>query len=343
MKKGVGGRPKSQVWEYVEKLADGRILCKLCGLAFRGSGSRIKYHLYGIPGKGISRCPQFTTPIFKKKEEEEEEEEETTLRQSNSIHDDGTTVKSETVELPFTKKIAVGPSSVSGTEVKTETAESSATKKIDIGPFSVSHHVSAEDLKLILSLFGSSSSLRGEGQEITVVRSTHFHLTRSDFNTLKPETCLDGNVINFVVDRLTDMGNKKNKRLNWFLPLTFLPYASIYERNFKRFVVEHNIKERYMSRLMDCEKIFVPIQTGSRQSGHFYLCVVHVKKRVAEIWDSAPCYTEQNSERQEKVQNILRGLDVIFMNEIKSIFPDEWAFSKFDITMAHNIPTQTNK
>ncbi|KAJ7958537.1 Ulp1 protease family, C-terminal catalytic domain containing protein [Quillaja saponaria] len=311
MKKGVGGRPKSQVWEYVEKLADGRILCKLCGLAFRGSGSRIKYHLYGIPGKGISRCPQFTTPIFKKKEEEEEEEEETTLRQSNSIHDDGTTVKSETVELPFTKKIAVGPSSVSGTEVKTETAESSATKKIDIGPFSVSHHVSAEDLKLILSLFGSSSSLRGEGQEITVVRSTHFHLTRSDFNTLKPETCLDGNVINFVVDRLTDMGNKKNKRLNWFLPLTFL--------------------------------IFVPIQTGSRQSGHFYLCVVHVKKRVAEIWDSAPCYTEQNSERQEKVQNILRGLDVIFMNEIKSIFPDEWAFSKFDITMAHNIPTQTNK
>ncbi|KAJ7958539.1 Ubiquitin-like-specific protease [Quillaja saponaria] len=492
MKKGVGGRPKSQFWEYVEKLADGRIRCKLCGLAFRGSGSRIKYHLNGIPGKGISRCPEFTTQIVKKKNEEEEK---TTPRQSNSIQDVNTNKESENLESQPTymytpeldetlglllaspedgltydmdiwynkgvflddsvleknkafsidlnsgfviptcnislhqtedislektyqdvgiqkesKNLESLPANIStkgtdevgadilqyfekdgfigdicfkdltgisnlseacridiietvfviptsnislhqtedislektypdaGTKKELENQKSPPTSKSCKGdlsvPFSVSHHVEEDDWKLIKYVFDPSSGPSNE----TLVSSSHFHLTRSEFTTLKPENFLDGMVINIVVDRLTDLGKKKSS-LDWYLPLTFSTYVSNDLSGFKETVEQHKIRQNYMSRLADCEKIFIPIHTGPNLCGHFYLCVVRVKESIVEIWDSLPTYI---SRRVEEVKNILLGLDTIFMNDIKNNFYHGWSFAKFHIKMPENIPIQPN-
>ncbi|KAJ7958534.1 Ubiquitin-like-specific protease [Quillaja saponaria] len=221
-----------------------------------------------------------------------------------------------------------------GTKKEFENQKSRPTSKSCKGdlsvPFSVSHHVDEDDWKLIKYVFDPSSGPSDE----TLVSSSHFHLTRSEFTTLKPESFLDGMVINIVVDRLTDLGKKKSS-LDWYLPLTFSTNASNDLSGFKETVEQHKIRQNYMSRLADCEKIFIPIHTGPNLCGHFYLCVVRVKESIVEIWDSLPTYI---SRRVEK----LLGLDTIFMNDIKNNFYHGWSFAKFHIKMPENIPIQPN-
>eukprot|EP00258_Populus_trichocarpa_P029032 XP_024445051.1 uncharacterized protein LOC112324780 [Populus trichocarpa] len=74
------------------------------------------------------------------------------------------------------------------------------------GPFKVIKSTSPEDLKLINYIFYSSL----DESEI-VVHCNHNYLTRSQLRTLRPQTCLDDNVISVMSDALTLAERRKKK------------------------------------------------------------------------------------------------------------------------------------
>jgi hypothetical protein len=55
-----------------------------------------------------------------------------------------------------------------------------------------------------------------------VVHCNHNYLTRSQLRTLRPQTCLDDNVISVMSDALTLAERRKKKGyINWYLPFFF--------------------------------------------------------------------------------------------------------------------------
>ncbi|KAJ6865955.1 hypothetical protein NC652_037472 [Populus alba x Populus x berolinensis] len=147
------------------------------------------------------------------------------------------------------------------------------------GPFKVIKSTSLEDLKLINYVFYSSL----DESEI-VVHCNHNYLTRSQLRTLRPQTCLDDNVISVMSDALTLAERRKKKGyINWYLPIFFSEYAYDTSECIS-FAKKHMFRENYMSALFSCEKMYVPVFDKERR--HFYLFVLHMKKQVVEIWDS---------------------------------------------------------
>ncbi|XP_042969083.1 uncharacterized protein LOC122301766 [Carya illinoinensis] len=56
-------RPKDPLWKHVDKLGNGRFLCKFCGGQFAGGITRIKNHLSGRKGNDIKICEKVPQDI----------------------------------------------------------------------------------------------------------------------------------------------------------------------------------------------------------------------------------------------------------------------------------------
>ncbi|KAJ6859925.1 hypothetical protein NC651_036294 [Populus alba x Populus x berolinensis] len=168
------------------------------------------------------------------------------------------------------------------------------------GPFKVIKSTSPEDLKLINYIFYSSL----DESEI-VVHCNHNYLTRSQLRTLRPQTCLDDNLISVMSDALTLAERRKKKGyINWYLPIFFSEYAYDTSECIS-FAKKHMFRENYMSALFSCEK-----------------------KQVVEIWDSLakssgssvdkrlPNMFDSDTERLDVVLGLLDGNVNLCRNEL---------------------------
>ncbi|KAK9221793.1 hypothetical protein WN944_010222 [Citrus x changshan-huyou] len=115
-------------------------------------------------------------------------------------------------------------------------------------------------------------------------------------------------VIDCFVNYLTNKERAKTslEMRIWYLPTIFSQkivanMACNKKSSIEDFVKNHNIRDKYMSELAVCEKIYVPINDGS---AHWYLAVLIVKTQTVEIWDSLPSNTS-NSHREEIVRAIV--------------------------------------
>ncbi|KAL9380364.1 hypothetical protein Peur_026021 [Populus x canadensis] len=200
------------------------------------------------------------------------------------------------------------------------------------GPFKVIKSTSLEDLKLINYIFYSSL----DESEI-VAHCNHNYLTRSELCTLRPQTCLDDNVISVMSDALTLAERRKKKgSINWYLPICFAEYAYDTSECIS-FAKKHMFRENYMSALFSCEKMYVPVFDKERR--HFYLFVLHMKKQFVQIWDSL---AKSSGSSDKRLPNMLAILDILFEDDIQQNYPDGWSFASFSVDRSPNVPQQTN-
>ncbi|KAF9663186.1 hypothetical protein SADUNF_Sadunf17G0012100 [Salix dunnii] len=200
------------------------------------------------------------------------------------------------------------------------------------GPFKVIKSTSPDDLKLINYIFNSSL----DESEI-VVHCNHNYLTRSELCTLRPQTCLDDNIISIMSDALTLAERKKKGSRNWYLPICFAEYAYDTSECIS-FARKHMFRENYMSALFSCEKMYVPV--FDKERSHFYLYVLHIKKQVVEIWDSLA--KSSGSSVDNRLPSMLATLDILFEDDIEQNYPDGWSFTSFSVDRSPNVPQQTN-
>ncbi|KAF7836394.1 putative disease resistance protein [Senna tora] len=264
-----GGRPKSEIWEHVTKLDGKRVRCNHCGFEFAESAHRIKSHLSQTKYNGIRSCTQFAQP-------------KTTL---HSNQRDNSESSSKNVEEDLI------------------TLQGEQQKCKQVGPFFVSNMLDQPDLKLIQYAFNMSLDQR----EI-VFSSAYSYLNRFEFTTLKPKSLLDSQVIDTLVENLTNIERKKkNRPLNWYLPVTF--------------------------------SIFIPIHVQKNAQGHFYLYIVDLKKQEVQILDSLSQFIDKK-DRDKTTQKLLLALDELFIDDITG---KSGTFTKFHVTISEGVLSQSNE
>ncbi|KAK3204609.1 hypothetical protein Dsin_018655 [Dipteronia sinensis] len=98
------------------------------------------------------------------------------------------------------------------------------------------------------------------------------------------------------------------------------------------------LRESYMYDLRICEKIYIPIND---LLNHWYLEVVHVQKRMCEIWDSKPPRRKDDLTRLTQVQKVMQSLDIVLADKIVVAFPTTFSFTTFTMSYA-KAPEQSN-
>ncbi|KAJ6370507.1 hypothetical protein OIU76_028733 [Salix suchowensis] len=176
--------------------------------------------------------------------------------------------------------------------------------------FEVSKPTSPEDWKLIQYVFDSSLN----GSEI-VVQCKNYYLTRGELRSLRPQTWLDDNVLSTMSDAVTLVKKKMKYPVNWYLPISFAENTDD-PRKCISFAEKHRIKENYMSDLLCCEKVFVPVFDEERN--HFFLYVL------------------------QRLHNLLVSLDALFKDDIDQKYQNVWSFKDFRMERPSNVPQQPN-
>ncbi|KAJ6683289.1 hypothetical protein OIU85_007015 [Salix viminalis] len=205
--------------------------------------------------------------------------------------------------------------------------------KYMVGPFTVSKPTSPEDLKLIEYVFDSSLNW----SEI-VVQCKNYYLTRGELRSLRPRTWLDDNVLSTMSDAVTLVKKKMKYPVNWYLPISFAENTDD-PRKCISFAEKHRIKENYMSDLLCCEKVFVPVFDEERN--HFFLYVLQLKTQVVEIWDSFAA-SSQSDWGDRRLHNLLVSLDALFKDDIDQKYQNVWSFKDFRMERPSNVPQQPN-
>ncbi|KAH9726901.1 hypothetical protein KPL70_008455 [Citrus sinensis] len=192
----------------------------------------------------------------------------------------------------------------------------------------------------ISSTEGSVSCRRGDNS-----------ITRSSMRTLLPGEWIDGDVIvaayyayylGLIITMYADYKNMKEAEKDvtsprcWFLP-TYYSQAALADWSSLNFAQAAGFRDRYMSRLDTCEKIYVPINSD----GHWYMLVVDISHATATIWDSL-----ESPSRREKMINeslaILASLDFVLRQEARALFCNQFTFLNFQICRQAGLPQQPN-
>ncbi|KAH9679540.1 protein FAR1-RELATED SEQUENCE [Citrus sinensis] len=195
-----------------------------------------------------------------------------------------------------------------------------------------------EDMKLLQYIFQGELPM-----DEHIVDGISFFVSSQEMFSLAPNTWIIDTVIDCFVNYLTNKERAKTslEMSIWYLPTIFSQkivanMACNKKSSIEDFVKNHNIRDKYMSELAVCEKIYVPINDGS---AHWYLAVLIVKTQTVEIWDSLPSNTS-NSHREEIVRAI--GLDEVFLDDFLGKFHSCWDFFSFKISYPDNVPVQPN-
>ncbi|KDO39623.1 hypothetical protein CISIN_1g0475251mg, partial [Citrus sinensis] len=115
---------------------------------------------------------------------------------------------------------------------------------------------------------------------------------------------------------------------NWFLPTLFGQIVA-------------NVSGVSTIDRSDIEiSIYVPLYDGLAK--HWYLAIMNIKDKTADIWDSLPNSEIEPNHRQEIVKQNLHALDLVLFRDIAFNFPSDWYFADFDILYPNNVPIQPN-
>ncbi|KAH9679523.1 protein FAR1-RELATED SEQUENCE [Citrus sinensis] len=193
-----------------------------------------------------------------------------------------------------------------------------------------------EDMKLLQYIFQGELPM-----DEHIVDGISFFVSSQEMFSLAPNTWIIDTVIDCFVNYLTNKERAKTslEMSIWYLPTIFSQkivanMACNKKSSIEDFVKNHNIRDKYMSELAVCEKIYVPINDGS---AHWYLAVLIVKTQTVEIWDSLPSNTS-NSHREEIVRAIVAH-NFLFSNILWEGNKKNYKVPKLDVPSSYDIPS----
>ncbi|KAK9937611.1 hypothetical protein M0R45_014389 [Rubus argutus] len=211
--------------------------------------------------------------------------------------------------------------------------------KIAAGPFLVNFGTPANDIALLKFIF-----IQSDAEELKIsrlknavlARVDNTHVTREDLSSLGPQNLVDSHVINMFAAYLSSLS-----WTDWFFPTYFGDRANNYEEatGYTGWVAQTRSccgLNSLATRINDCRRIFIPMREPS-EIGHWYLLVVHVKEKKAEIVDSAPD-NRRDSDRLFAARLALNMLDSVFMTEVMTLMDDRVLFGAFDF-----VPTKVSQ
>ncbi|KAH9687490.1 hypothetical protein KPL70_014792 [Citrus sinensis] len=175
---------------------------------------------------------------------------------------------------------------------------------------------SEEDMKLLQYIFQGELPM-----DEHIVDGISFFVSRQEMFSLAPNTWIIDTVIDCFVNYLTNKERAKTslEMRIWYLPTIFSQKIvanmdSKKKSSIEDFVKNHNIRDKYMSELAVCEKIYVPINDGF---AHWYLAVLIVKTQTVENWDSLPS-NSSNSHREEIVRAIVNffSFKILYLDNV---------------------------
>ncbi|KAI9078142.1 hypothetical protein K1719_039910 [Acacia pycnantha] len=305
-----GGRPRDEVWQHVKVLEGGRrVKCNYCGYEFAASANRIKSHINKDKGKGIRVCPNFLPQSHNFASD----------NKGNSDHLKDNLLHSQGFSLDGL--IDHGKSH----EVGQIQGGAKYEERLQVGSSSVSNRENGylQVLQYVFECLSPTDKVYDSGR---------LNLNQKDFFTLKPRAFLDSSVIDVFVEILTESEKNKATPSNWYLPVMFSTAALVCdEHNFKDFVHGHKMREDYIFDQESPEKVFIPVHV-EQGTGHFYLYIFHLNKKVVEIWDSAPTFLAETA-RDETTKKLLIAMGILF---------EKVTFTEFHRKMADDILLQRN-
>ncbi|KAL9447959.1 hypothetical protein AB3S75_015437 [Citrus x aurantiifolia] len=199
------------------------------------------------------------------------------------------------------------------------------------GPYVVTSPITESQLQVVNYLFDESLD---ENQ--LLVSTEHNVVSRTAMSSLKPTKWIHSDVISMYAEYRT-MEELRNNPVGprvWFLPVYFSNSIlhSTYV-NLAPFRKGSSWANQFMPNMETCEKIFVPIHDGS---SHWFVLVINIHSRSAQIWDS-----QVSSRRKHKITQsclaVLKALDHVLGEEGQN-----FRFTQFQLGQNSNLPQQSN-
>ncbi|XP_030960985.1 putative ubiquitin-like-specific protease 1B [Quercus lobata] len=163
---------------------------------------------------------------------------------------------------------------------------------------------------------------------------------RAAFFSLLPNQWISSQIINLTICMMTLEEKKYGALYAWHLPTHFSQKMIEEDGNptlewFKR---TYRDDDKYMSRLMCCEQIYIPMNDNN---SHWYLCVIDFssRKKCIHILDSLPSTTRQDI-RIKNVQTVVKGLDKLLSYLEKDSYTN--SITKFPLKSPPLDPIQDN-
>ncbi|KAK9931100.1 hypothetical protein M0R45_018395 [Rubus argutus] len=137
------------------------------------------------------------------------------------------------------------------------------------------------------------------------------HVTCGDLQCLRPRELIYNMVINMFAAYLNESDSE-----DWFFPTYFSgsalsKSADMSPKEWLVHTFKLSILGRFVGRIGSCRRIFIPMREEGPlgQPAHFYLLVIHVRGRFAEIMDSFPTATKKVS-RAKDARNVVSSQSV---------------------------------
>ncbi|KAK9943198.1 hypothetical protein M0R45_008814 [Rubus argutus] len=209
------------------------------------------------------------------------------------------------------------------------------------GPYKLKRTLPDYDVRLINFIFLGGNNFTIDEGRMVVTANRDAILYRDEISCLAPRVYVNSFVINFFADFLN-----VDRSPFWFLPTIFYEQANTVEWSgtyeewveYSRTVCRFG---RFSGCVGVCQRIFVPLHEGE-SGGHWYLMVVHLMRRIAELWDSSPTIDSFNS-RLETARSALRHLDDVLDHQPIDYFgaPSTF-FGDINIIVPEKVPVQSN-
>ncbi|XP_050371951.1 uncharacterized protein LOC126789914 [Argentina anserina] len=213
-------------------------------------------------------------------------------------------------------------------------------RRFTAGPFCLQRPLPQSDVRLIDYVFMGGKETSAEENETLVAEcgDGRERMVRSALKTLAPDTPIVNEVINFICDFMS-----RDNPNAWYLPTWFAtaanaPVAPGVSYHSKKLDTRNVCNMwRFEGRIDTCEMVFIPVHL---LSGNWFLIVVHVRRRVAEVWDSAPGFTGAATAERMAVNTLRYLRDVHFLFTPLSGTNHPHDFAEYEILFPVNAPGQ---
>ncbi|PRQ24049.1 putative Ulp1 peptidase [Rosa chinensis] len=216
------------------------------------------------------------------------------------------------------------------------------SETIHAGPFSVHKSRPKFEVELLSFIFWPTPPT-DPFSSVVVANIGGMNLTRTDLQSLGPRQLVCNMVINIFAMYMNEPGKE-----DWYLPTFFA--SNLIKKDVKMSVTEHVERirsvcalKRFDGRLSACRRIFIPMheEGTNKRHGHWYLLVVHVRDRHAEILDSYPANGKTMS-RIQAARLAMNMLDRVFVRDIAEDLNPHVSLGTLPFDMSSFGPIQRN-
>lgn len=200
--------------------------------------------------------------------------------------------------------------------------------------FPASRELSKKDISLLTDIFMKNTPGEDNPSE-EVATCGDFGLARVEMHCLSPSTPISFKVINIVAAYLSDSDSE-----SWYLPSFFGDIARLYKgpsevRGWVASAIKTCQLKRFHRRLQQCSKIFIPLH--DHMSDHWYLLVMNLDERTADILDSKPD-VHLDDRRMVHAREAILLLQTVFSNEMTRSTDVYFHFPSFNVNISELNP-----